>query len=405
MFNKIGDGTWDWLECPDGQYYSYTFQTWKSCTGSCYSEWAYQSFWFDWADGQYYDLDTQTWVSQWNSTTRIAVNSTMFGNKLVWRSFIYYIDSLSTKNIELGTKLYPYKDIRSALIETVNLFSNTNMTATIRLKENTQHYLSKLENNVFINIGNVIIESYSTESTKPSHAILVGNSNTTLNLVFSASTLYTILKNRTMELDSRMAFYTNQTGYSSSVTVNKDSVITVLSTNITFNRISFQSKYSDITLRNKFVNIYYPRGRKLYMANIIGKVSGILVQNTGHMDIRVYNLTLDWYMIYSAFIMDMRCSNTSQLYIGSTVFDNLTFYYSADRVTSVTPWNLLDHQGAGNWNITNVVSEIGHNYPSTVVGISLDDQWVMPDGVKPVVEVKNAYFTSPSFITSKQFFE
>lgn len=187
----------------------------------------------------------------------------------------------------------------------MNIHSNTNRTITIYIKENTENYLNKLQSNVFLNVGHIRIFSYSLETVTPSNAIIKPISYLSYTVIFSKDTKYNIMKNSTQRLTEKLAEFTQLTGYDSGVAINTDTVITVLRTNMTFNKISFISEFLDITLNSNSIKFLYPRNKFLYMSNIVAKVSGVLVYSIGHTDIQVRNLTLDAWRIYSGFTMDM----------------------------------------------------------------------------------------------------
>ena len=152
MFLNITSSLWQF--CPDGMFYSTPVQRCDSWGDSWTDKWSYQSKWFECTVGKFYDLSKNVWVDSWNSTSQISIVDSQFGNKPIWRSFDYYVDSESTKIVELGTLSNPYKSLELVFVELLNYHSHSNRTVNVYIKENTVNELL-ISRNFIINTTTV----------------------------------------------------------------------------------------------------------------------------------------------------------------------------------------------------------------------------------------------------------
>jgi hypothetical protein len=74
--------------------------------------------------------------------------------------------------LELGTKQYPYRTMKSVSSEILNQLTAKNANITILLKEGSKVYIQD-DTTYFLSMGSVTVASYSDSSSKPGRALLV----------------------------------------------------------------------------------------------------------------------------------------------------------------------------------------------------------------------------------------
>ena len=152
-----------WMFWGDGEYYDFSYETWRSWDGKCTGYWKGQKKWFECDPSKVFDLETLVWVSTCNPS-KIEINSFQYSISTIWRLPQFYVDPLSSEMIELGTIQYPYKSMRAITSDILNNFSHKDVNITIYLKENSSIFISDLTG-YFLNITSVKFMSYSTNST------------------------------------------------------------------------------------------------------------------------------------------------------------------------------------------------------------------------------------------------
>ena len=152
-----------WMFWGDGEYYDFSYETWRSWDGKCTGYWKGQKKWFECDPSKVLDLETLVWVSTCNPS-KIEINSSQYSISTIWRLPQFYVDPLSSEMIELGTIHYPYKSMRAITSDILNNFSHKDVNITIYLKENSSIFISDLTG-YFLNITSVKFMSYSTNST------------------------------------------------------------------------------------------------------------------------------------------------------------------------------------------------------------------------------------------------
>lgn len=85
---------------------------------------------------------------------------------------MFYVNPESHQMIELGTKVYPYKSLRSVFSEINNQFAHSNSNLVINIKEGVKVFLED-NLNYLINITSVTIQSYSDSNQIPARATIV----------------------------------------------------------------------------------------------------------------------------------------------------------------------------------------------------------------------------------------
>jgi hypothetical protein len=164
-------GLWDWNEWENGTYYSEPISGWANWSAKCTTLWAYQEHWFKCPSEKYLDLDSLSWVSSCNSSTQMKIVDFQLGGIPLWRSFVYYVNPLSTSVVELGTKAHPYKELSPVFVELMNFHSHTNRNISVFIMEFSTVYINTMS---IINITSVHFESYSNTNLKAGKAQIIG---------------------------------------------------------------------------------------------------------------------------------------------------------------------------------------------------------------------------------------
>lgn len=304
-----------------------------SCDGNCYAEWAYQSIWFEWQDDYYYDLSSKTCVQQWDSITQVAVNHTMFGNKLVCREFDYYVDSLSSEVVELGTSTYPYKDLNSVFVELINLHGGESRNLTVYIKEDTWNILY-VRKNLIIGISKIVFKSYSEDDSSNSKAIIIGTDNTALTVTYVMPTMFNILSNKTMLLSDLYSKLGNYSIGDMELIGKELSTFTISASNVAFENLKLLTSHKLVQTNNFFFRIIKSKLSLFELKNLIINVSGTIFYWEEQTISNLEDLVIDYYRTFRGFYYDMYCDNPTEFYDSVTNINNLTLYYSQKAVIS-----------------------------------------------------------------------
>ena len=128
MYYDSGTGKWSfWAE---GQYYDFSYQTWRNWDGKWRGNCLGQKSWFTWASPQILDLEAVTCVTNCD-TSKMIIESPQYLVGKVWRSLEYYVNPQSSEMVEIGTITYPYRSFRAVASEILNNFSHQNVSITI----------------------------------------------------------------------------------------------------------------------------------------------------------------------------------------------------------------------------------------------------------------------------------
>ena len=117
------------------------------------------------------DLDTLECTSECDDNKE-RIESAFLKLPAVWRSLDYYVDPSSIENIELGTKQYPYRSLKSANFEILNFFSHSDKDIFIYMKDS---YIEDGNSNYF-NMSSVTVQSHPDVLANGRKAMLVPTS-------------------------------------------------------------------------------------------------------------------------------------------------------------------------------------------------------------------------------------
>lgn len=103
--------------------------------------------------------------------------------------------------LELGTKQYPYRTMKSVSSEILNQLTAMNVNITILLKEGSKVYVQD-DTTYFLSMGSVIVTSYSDSSSTPGRALLVPTAIAQLGITERAA--YHILQNTDLPITTKI---------------------------------------------------------------------------------------------------------------------------------------------------------------------------------------------------------
>ena len=226
-----------------------------------------------WNSTQVLDLTSYTCVNSWNTSTSVLISDSQFGISSFWRSFDYYVDPSSTSVVELGTKLFPYKSLALVFVELLNFHSNNARTINIYLKENTESYVD-LGFNYIINMTSVNISPYSSTSSSPSKATIVGGeqnspSQSNITAYFNNGTTFNILKSTQLRKSQQISsnFSSTEINYLE----QSAQVFTIHRTNFSINNIILKTVFNNINSAYTFIFINNIISQKVRYLGICAK--------------------------------------------------------------------------------------------------------------------------------------
>jgi hypothetical protein len=78
----------------------------------------------------------------------------------ICRKFEYFVDPLSEKIVELGTRSYPYKSINLVLYELFNFMTEVDSTIAIKVSRIADHEMSHGHSLIY-NMTDIVFEPYN----------------------------------------------------------------------------------------------------------------------------------------------------------------------------------------------------------------------------------------------------
>ncbi|CAI2365358.1 unnamed protein product [Moneuplotes crassus] len=120
--------------CDEGQYFDRVSISCKPCGDSCAYDCIHQPSCLGCSEEQFLDLETLSCLKICDPN-KIELKSEHLNHKNVCKNPEIFIDHLSQEILELGTRAYPYRTMKSASAEIINHYSNTNINISIYIKE------------------------------------------------------------------------------------------------------------------------------------------------------------------------------------------------------------------------------------------------------------------------------
>lgn len=129
----------------------------------------------------------------------MEINDPQLSNIALCRKFDYYVNPLSTKVSELGTKSYPYKELDSVLVEIMNFHSNSDRTINVYIMEDSTVYIQKQR--YILNITSVNFLPYSQTSNSANKAKVVFTESEDPIIPPSMPSKFNIMTSKTLNTD------------------------------------------------------------------------------------------------------------------------------------------------------------------------------------------------------------
>jgi len=178
----------------------------------------------------------------------------------VCRSLNFYIDPDSTEQMELGTQMYPYRNLRSATSEILNHYSFTDVNINIYLKENARVYVEE-DITYFFRMNTVTVTSYSDTSDDTGRALIIETSIAQPSM--SAKASFYLLKHTDIDITSALI-----TGGYQGTTLQlinlPNRIFRVVETNFTIHNVNVYSEEVDYNR-----NMFFTEAHMLQNRNII----------------------------------------------------------------------------------------------------------------------------------------
>lgn len=199
-------------------------------------------------------LDTETLACVDTCVSpKVLIQSDQYSMSSLCRSPNFYVDPNSANQLEIGSRDYPYKNLKPVFSEILNYHSHRNINITVHLKENTEIYMEESQGYV-LNITSLKITSYSLNSTSPGRATIVPT-----NIVQSGvnpKSAFHIMKNTDLKLPDAIA-----KGNFSSYEIGKISqtgiVLIAARTEICISNVNVISMDTYAGYANKFLYLVY----------------------------------------------------------------------------------------------------------------------------------------------------
>ena len=247
-----------WL---DGEYYDFSSKLWRSWAGSCNGYWSYQKSWFKWNPGEKLDLDTLGCSLTCNSSQILINDTSSFNIAEFWRSLDYFIDPSSTKILELGTQMYPFRSLYPAFFEIMKFHSHTQREVTVFIKEGTENTVE--DSTIYvINLKLVTINTYSDLLIPGGVATIITTDVPQVEINPKAA--FHIIKNSSIDLNliiSQGSFSTTEL-----LVIGKSgAAFEVIRTSITINNIICRRKASS-TKTGVFLYLIYLQYRTMTLS-------------------------------------------------------------------------------------------------------------------------------------------
>ena len=398
----LNSTTFLWEFWPDGKFYSSSLNSCMSCVGSWLDGWAYQLSWFQCTSSQIFDFDTMKWVSSW-STAQVQINNTQIHGLNIWRTPNYYIDPNSSKILELGTIMYPFKHINLAFLEILNFLANKNLNITINLKESSTNYLSDGQSYI-INAGSLVLQTYSEFSNTPGEAnIYITDSSVSY---FSVKTKFNIISDSTLKLSTVLSSLNLTVRESEIPTYGKTAIIVDRSSLVINNINILRDTNTDSSLNIAFIRAFYLQNNTVSISNSNFYISGWILFSEDPMNLIFQNVSIDFYSMNGGIFIDTDWNYPEAEVLNSILISNVILYNSISRVSELIS-GFLYYTGAANVTVESVNSTIfgTESENVNVIDIEYTSNWDPRDSIIQVFNIQNNYFTLTSNENLNKFSE
>ena len=265
-----------------------------------------------------------SWIPDWPDD-QVYIHDPQLNNYHIWRSLQYYVDPTSSEILELGTQLYPFKNIALAFLEILNFHSHSERSVQIYLKEGATHYLSQTQNYI-VNMTEVAIDSYTNNIGDPQRAILYAVDYEVP--VFSPDTVMNIVSDGTLNKDS-MINKSEFTEIERNQVTSTDSNIYLIRSNLKINRVNvFRNIETDINKPTIFIKPLYLQEKTVTLTNSALRITGTILETTDPMSLHVEGVYIDFYSTMAGFTMQSQwnypeANKTGLIYVSGELINVL----------------------------------------------------------------------------------
>ena len=269
----------------------------------------------------------------------------------VCKPYEYYINPDSEQTIELGTRLYPFKNVNLVFIDIFNRLSNTDTSVNIYVMENTYNYLP-VDTIQFINITTVSIDSYSDYNIDdPDHALFIISDNEINSM--TERTLFNIIQDTTMNpLDTSSMEQVE----ADEIVGSSSYVIIVNRCNLSINNVDVYSQITSASLNVDFILPIHQFSNKVTLTNMHFQVKGsVYWNNIASSNLLVENATFDMYESTGGFMYISLCAYEGDLNLASLEFKNIHAYTSKENYLS---YGFIFNRGNANITVYNITIEV-----------------------------------------------
>ena len=232
------------------------------------------------------------WVTECNLDSQIAIHDTQFENRLIWRSFEYYVNPDSDSIVELGTKEFPYKQLSYAFVEILNYHSHTNHNLTVYLMEGTTNHFG-FKQGYIVNITNVSLFPYSLTSSQPGKGTILINDEE--DIVASPSTSFNVMKTFELRIEEQVL---NNTAISEQERLKvefNDYNILVLRSNFMMENLNIISERADLYNDVSLMYFVYIQDKTITIKDMRFNVSGTLSMTNDPLSMNMINVDVDFH--------------------------------------------------------------------------------------------------------------
>ena len=264
------------------------------------------------------------------------------------------------------------------------------------IKEGTTNYL-KLQQNYILKVYNITFSSYSNVTNSEGRATIIGVDSDSVHISYVVSTSFNILSTTVLNLQSALDQNDELSESDKLLVTTEAAVIVCLSSDFYMHDIDVYSEYNDVNDFNYFFRFIQPLYKNIRIAHADIGVSGMILYADQQVEASLEHLSLDFYRAQAGVFFDMTWSDTSVIFNSTLNVNNVTLYFSQDRINIRYVWNPIRYFGAGKINYYNMTVRMftDHVYNRVIAYNFLDDSWVLESDDFPVINVTNAYFTIP----------
>jgi hypothetical protein len=331
-------------------------------------------------------------VNEWSSS-KIKIQNESLHNIKICRTSEYFVDTSSIEILELGTKAYPYKSIRSPFIEVLNLHSHSTRQITINLMESTINYLPELSSYI-INTTSVTLKPYSNTLTTPRSSELFiyeffpfSTSPTTKFSILSSSTLRLaeVLSHPDMTKTDRNIASITSTG----VVVNRGSLF--LQDLVVKRDVMEDSKRTTRLIRA--VNLQHHEVR---IERVQFYMSGRILLSAEPMNLYVKDVYIDFYGLLGAFYISALWNYPEAQKTGEIYFSNITAVNSQSSIIT-NLYGILFYSGPANVTVDDANIQIygTQSFGQSQLEFLITPDWVPDDDSSQKFSIQNSFFTLP----------